>query len=89
MKVHVLDDGALRFLRPDGQSFDSVAPDHTHPLGDWEQLPAVHRERGISIDKKTAVTRWIGERMDYAWAVEALQQRSQRSQPIAPAALTP
>lgn len=80
VKVHVLDDGALRFLQPNGQSFDSVAPNHTQPLGDWEQLPAVHRERRISIDKHTAVTHWTGERMDYAWAVEALQQRS-RTQP--------
>jgi hypothetical protein len=40
--IQALDDGALRFLRPDGQSFDSVAPDHTRPLSDWRQLPAVH-----------------------------------------------
>ena len=38
-----------------------------------EQLQAEHRERGVEIDKSTAVTRWAGERMDYSTAVEWLQ----------------
>ncbi|HEY4365699.1 MAG TPA: DUF222 domain-containing protein [Steroidobacteraceae bacterium] len=74
VKVHVLDDGALRFLQPDGQSFDSVAPGHTQPMGDWQQLPAAHRERAIHIDKETAVTRWGGESMDYGMAIQGLHQ---------------
>jgi hypothetical protein len=78
VKVHILDDGALRFLQPNGQSFDSVAPNHTQQIGDWTQLPAVHRERSISIDRRTAVTQWAGETMDYGLAVEALQLKSRR-----------
>lgn len=78
VKVHVLDDGALRFLQPHGQSFDAVAPNCTQPMGDWKQLAAVHQERGISIDRRTAVTQWAGESMDYGLAVEALQVRSRR-----------
>ena len=31
-----------------------------------------HRERGVEIDKSTAVTRWAGERMDYSTAIEWL-----------------
>jgi Domain of unknown function (DUF222)/HNH endonuclease len=41
VRIEVIDDGALRFTRPDGRSFDSVAPNHTEPLGDWRQLPAI------------------------------------------------
>jgi hypothetical protein len=30
VRVHVLDDGAVRFLQPNGESFDSIAPGHNH-----------------------------------------------------------
>jgi hypothetical protein len=70
--------GALRFLRPDGRSFDSVAPEHTRPLCDWEELQAVHDQQGIHIDKKTATTRWRGEKMDYGLAIEVLLQHARR-----------
>jgi hypothetical protein len=65
-------DGALRFLKPDGGSFDSVAPDHTQPLGDWRQLPAIHGQLGIRIDMNTAATRRAGEKMDYGLGIEVL-----------------
>ena len=51
VEVQVLDDGALRFLKPDGQAFDSVAPDHTRTL-DWRALPAAHR-RAASASRKS------------------------------------
>jgi hypothetical protein len=76
--IQRLDDSAVRFLRPDGQSFDSVAPDHTRPLCDWQQLPAVHDQQGIRIDKTTATTRWRGEKMDYGLAIEVLFQQARR-----------
>jgi hypothetical protein len=89
--VQVLDDGdraaseetpsggALRFLRPDGRRFDSVAADHTRPLGDWQQLPAVHEQQGLHISKDTATTRWRGERMDYGLGIEVLLQHAKRA----------
>jgi hypothetical protein len=80
--VQRLDDGAVRFLRPDGRSFDSVAPDHTRPLSDWQELPAVHDQQGIHIDKNTATTRWRGERMDYGLAIEALLQHARRDRGV-------
>ena len=40
-----------------------------------ERLQAEHRERGVEIDKSTAVTRWAGERMDYSTAIEWLLNR--------------
>ena len=80
--VQVLDDGALRFVRPDGESFDSVAPDHTRPLSDWRQLPEHHEQQGIHIDKNTAATRWRGETMDYGLAIEVLLQHSKRGERV-------
>ena len=74
--VQVLDDGAFRFVKPDGTGIDTVATGRTTPLGDWTQLPDRHHADGIHIDESTAVTRWRGERMDYGIAVEALFARS-------------
>ena len=76
--VEILDDGALRFVRSNGESFESVAPDHGHPLADWRQLPSDHEQEGIHIDKTTAATLWRGETMDYGLAIEVLLQHSHR-----------
>ena len=40
IRIEILDDGALRFVKPNGAAIDSVAPGYTQPLGDWKQLPA-------------------------------------------------
>jgi hypothetical protein len=66
--VQVLDDGAIRFVQPSGESFDSRA----HPAGDWRQLPAIHEQAGIHIDAKTAATRWDGGPIDYGIAIDVL-----------------
>jgi hypothetical protein len=76
--VQILDDGALHFLKPDGQSFDSVAPGHPHAVSDWRQLSQEHKQQGIQIDKNTATTRWRGEKMDYGLAIDVLIQHSHR-----------
>jgi hypothetical protein len=70
--VLVLDDGAVRFVTPTGQSFDSTLPGHTQPLGDWHQLVATHEQQDLHIDRRTAATRWDGEPCDYSMATEAL-----------------
>ena len=70
--MQVLDDGAIRFVQPDGESFESVSRGHTHPIGDWLQLPIVHERAGIHINAKTAATRWDGGSMDYGIAMDAL-----------------
>jgi hypothetical protein len=80
--IQRLDDGALRFLRPDGQSFDSVAPEHTRPLSDWRQLPAVHDQQGIRIDQNTATTHWRGEKMDHGLAIDVLLQQARRGRGV-------
>jgi hypothetical protein len=66
--VQVLDDGAFRFVRPDGRSFDSPAPG---------------APRQIRITPRTAVTRWQGERLDYELAVDGLLQRAGRAKDVA------
>ena len=73
--VQVLDDGAFRFIRPDGQSFDSLAPGTLRQI-DWMQLVAAHQARQIKITPRTAITRWQGERLDCGLAVDGLLQRA-------------
>ncbi len=70
--VQILDDGAIRFVQPNGECFDSVSLNHTRPLGNWRQLPAIHQQAGIHIDAKTAATRWDGGPMDYGMAMDSL-----------------
>jgi hypothetical protein len=38
-------------------------------------LVALNREVGLAIDWQTSRCQWLGERMDYGLAVEALVQR--------------
>ncbi len=71
IRIEILDDGALRFVKPNGAAIDSVAPGYTQPLGDWKQLPA-----------GTFVNRWRGERMDYGLAIEVLMQQARRAKNV-------
>jgi hypothetical protein len=63
--VTCLDDGAFRFTRPNGQSFDSPQP----PAANWEDLVA---RQPIRITPKTAVSGWRGEELDVGLAVDWL-----------------
>jgi hypothetical protein len=78
VRIEMLDDGAFRFVRPDGRAFDSVAPAHTQPLGNWQRLPEMHREQGIHIDRKTGASRWDGDRPDYDLGVLVLLDQARR-----------
>ena len=80
--VQVLNDGAIRFVRPDGQSFESHAPGAPRQV-DWMQLVAAHQARQINIVPRTAITRWQGEQMDYGLATEGLMQRENRAKDVA------
>jgi hypothetical protein len=71
MRIQILDDGALRFVKPNGVAVDSVLPGFTQPLGDWKQLPA-----------GTLVNRWRGERMDYGLGVDTLLQQAKRAKNV-------
>ena len=70
-RIEILDDGALRFVKPNGSSVDSVAPGCTQPLGDWRQLPV-----------GTEMSRWKGERMDLDLAVDVMIQLARRASDV-------
>jgi hypothetical protein len=71
IRIEILDDGALRFRKPNGRDIDGVAPGFTQPLGDWTQLPA-----------GKLVNRWAGERMDCGLGVEVLLQQARRAKDV-------
>jgi hypothetical protein len=42
---------------------------------------AAHHAQGMTIDSRTAATRWRGERMDYVYAMDVLVQRATALRP--------
>ena len=69
--VEILDDGPVRFVRPDGDAVDSTAPGCTQPPGDRTLLPAGRFADG-----------WRGERMDLQLAVDLLMQKARRGKNV-------
>jgi len=65
--VACLDDGAFRFTKPNGQSFDSPPQQSSS----WEVLV---EDQPIRITPRTAVSGWTGEELDVDLAVEWLMQ---------------
>lgn len=59
VQIQVLDDGAVRFVQPNGECFD----DGSRTTGDWQQLPVVHERAGIHVDARTAGPRGGGGSM--------------------------
>ncbi len=64
-----LADGAFRFTRPDGKTFESPMP----PVTAWDELVA---NQQIQITPRTAITGWSGETLDVDHAVGWLMQRA-------------
>jgi len=77
-----LDDGALRFVRPDGRAFESPAPGIFKACPEWRQSPVAQHPRGTDINSRTATTLWRGERMDYDLAVAVLLQQAARGKNV-------
>ncbi len=82
IQILVLDDGAFRFIKPNGEAFDSIAEGFTQPLSDWSELVETHTDQGIHIGNKTAVTRWCGEKMDYGLGIEVLLQQHRKAKRV-------
>jgi hypothetical protein len=88
--LHLLNDGALRFVMKDGHTVDSPRParpgTENGPLahdilqGDWTHMFATHSAMDIAITPTTAVTLWTGESMDYCTATEALLYETRHAQ---------
>jgi hypothetical protein len=70
IRVDVLDDGAMRFVKANGVVIDSTMPGCTQPHGDLRQLPA------------GAVSKWRGDKMDLGLGVEVLMQRANRARNV-------
>jgi hypothetical protein len=71
--VEILDDGALRFVQPDGQSLSESGERHV-PVH-WQQLTEQNHALGLDIDTGTGITRWGGEPMDYDIAIDCMMRR--------------
>jgi len=69
--VEILDDGALRFVRPDRKPVDGAEPRGSQPAADWGQLPMA-----------TGEWRYRGDRMDLPLAVDLLIQRERRGKDV-------
>lgn len=69
--VQVLDDGALRFVGPDGQPVDKSAVERARPPGVVQQLPAV-----------AGAWTYRGDKLDLGLAVEVLLQRNARGRNV-------
>jgi hypothetical protein len=73
VEIRMLDDGAFRFVKPNGQAFDSPLP----PPTEWQELVAAHED--VDITSTTAITRWTGEALDLGLAVETLMLRREKN----------
>jgi hypothetical protein len=73
VEVHVLDDGAVRFVTPDGKTLDSVAPDYSRAF-DWNDVAVGNEARGIDINERTLAGRSDGP-MDWDQALWVLCAR--------------
>jgi hypothetical protein len=71
IRIQRLDDGALRFVKPDGDAVERVAPGYVRPAGDWRQLPEGKITNG-----------WRGERLDLGTAIECLQWIAARARDV-------
>jgi hypothetical protein len=74
-EVRMLDDGALRFSRPDGRAVRAQRDVPAGTSGSVQRLRAANHRAGLDIDADTVVTLWDGLAMDLAMAVEGLMQR--------------
>jgi hypothetical protein len=71
IRIDVLDDGAMRFVKADGDVIDRTAPGWSQPRGDVGQVQA-----GIALAK------WRGEKMDVGLGVEILLQQVKRKKDV-------
>lgn len=76
--ILTLDDGAFRFVRPDGRTFDSPAPRSS----DWAAVVISHQTADIHITPSTAVTRWTGEALDLDHVVSWLVYKATKAKSV-------
>lgn len=71
--VRLTESGETEFLRPDGQPLPDVPAAPELPDDPVASLAAVHRASGLEIDSSTAMSWWMGERLDLDFALLTLR----------------
>ncbi|MGH7553867.1 MAG: DUF222 domain-containing protein [Longimicrobiales bacterium] len=72
-RVVVSEDGEIQFHRPDGRPFPAAPPSALIAEDAAASLKAGHRALGLEIDASTAMSGWMGERLDLDYAVLTLR----------------
>jgi hypothetical protein len=67
------EDGEFRFFRPDGRPLLATPPTPRLPADPTATLKAAHRAQALEIDASTAMSGWMGERLDLDYAVLTLR----------------
>ena len=68
----------IRFVRPDGRVVPNAPSlDAAEANAGWLALTRKHDDLALGINARTATSKWMGENMDYSWAVGGLQRRAE------------
>lgn len=79
--IQRLDDGAFRFVRPNGVAYDSPCPGETDNAS-VVAMATANAANGIAITRETAIPRMADSRMDYGLAVEWLMMNDARQKNV-------
>ena len=60
IRIEHCDDGAWRFIKPNGEPPDGCAPNHTRPFTHWQVVPKQNADHGVHVDARSGATRWCG-----------------------------
>jgi hypothetical protein len=67
-----LDEGELRFRRPDGRPLPNVPAHPPVPEDPLEVIRTRHQVEGVAISARTSTPGWLGERLNVGWAIDVL-----------------
>jgi hypothetical protein len=73
IRIEILDDGALRFVKANGEAISYIASGDPDPSSDWQDIVRDQHQRP---------SQWRGDSVDYGLAVEILMQRSMRPRDV-------
>ena len=74
-------DGTLRFSTPGGWPIPEVPASPEVPGDPARALIATNRAHGLTIDARTGLPIWCGERLDLGWAIDVLHPAAQPAAP--------
>lgn len=72
-RVRLAASGEITFVRPDGRPLPGVPESPDLPADPVAGLAAAHRASGVEIDRTTAMSWWMGERLDLDVALMTLR----------------